>query len=145
MGKYFLKYPKSHVRIARKLRRDMTEAERKLWSVFRNNQLGVHFRRQVPFGSYVLDFLAIEPKLAIEVDGAQHYTLEGKVRDAKRDAYLRSRGIKVLRFLDTDVLRNREGVVRVICEEVQKALFEDDPTLPSPERGGGCLLSVPSL
>jgi len=122
MGKYFLKYPKSHVGLARKLRRDMTQSERRLWSVLRNNQLGVHFRRQVPFGPYILDFLAIELKLAIEVDGAQHYAPEGKAHDAERDAYLRSHGIKVLRFLDSDVLRDREGVVRVIYEEVQRAL-----------------------
>jgi len=100
----------------------MTQSERRLWSVLRNNQLGVHFRRQVPFGPYILDFLAIQLKLAIEVDGAQHYAPKGKAHDAERDAYLRSHGIKVLRFLDSDVLRDREGVVRVIYEEVQRAL-----------------------
>ena len=54
----------------------MAEAERKLWSLLRNNQLGVHFRRLVPFGPYILDFLAIKAQLAVELDGSQHYAPE---------------------------------------------------------------------
>lgn len=73
MSKYILKFPRSHVALARNLRREMTNAERKLWSLLRNNQVGVYFRRQVPFGPYILDFLLIKAKLVIELDGSQHY------------------------------------------------------------------------
>lgn len=114
-------YTKSLIPRARKLRRDMTDAEKKLWSLLRNNRLGAKFRRQVPYGRYILDFYCVKARLVIEVDGSQHYTLEGKRRDAKRDDYLRGDGLEVLRFLNDEVLSNEEGVEQVIYERVQVA------------------------
>ncbi len=107
-------YKKSLIPYARKLRREMTFAERKLWSHIRRHQLGVKFRRQVPFDKYILDFYCDELQLNIELDGGQHYSDEGKKNDEKRDQYLRSQNITVLRFSDRDVMTNIEGVVKVV-------------------------------
>jgi len=122
MPQHLPKYTKSLIPFARKLRRNMTDAERKLWSLLRNNRLGVKFRRQVPYGPYILDFYCVKARLVVELDGSQHYTPEGKRRDAKRDAYLRSDGLEVLRFLNDEVLSNEERVEQVIYEKVQDAL-----------------------
>ena len=116
------KYTSTLIPYARKLRRDMTKAEKKLWSLLRNNRLGVKFRRQVPYGPYILDFYCVKARLVIELDGSQHYIPEGRRRDAKRDAYLRGDGLEVLRFLNDEVFSNEEGVEQVIVERVQEAL-----------------------
>jgi very-short-patch-repair endonuclease len=100
----------------------MTDAERKLWSLLRNNRLGAKFRRQVPYDLYILDFYCVKVKLVIEVDGAQHFTAEGKRRDKIRDADSRRDGLEVLRFTNVDVLTNSEGVEQVIFETVEAAL-----------------------
>lgn len=120
MTKYFLKHRRSSIARARKLRREMTDAERKLWSLLRKKQLRVHFRKQVPFGPYILDFLSITGRVAIEVDGSQHFEEAHLERDAERDAYLRSQGLTVLRFSSVDVLKNTEGVWQRIEDEIQK-------------------------
>lgn len=122
MSKYFLQYSKSTLSRARKLRREMTEAERKLWCLLRNNQLGVHFRRQVPLGPYVLDFLCLPARLVVELDGSQHYHEKGLVLDAKRDAYLRAKELTVLRFNNREFLTNPTGVMQVIYEHIQKGM-----------------------
>ena len=122
MSKYFLEYPKSTLSRARKLRRDMTDAERKLWRLLRNNQLGIHFRRQVPFGPYVLDFLCLPAKLVVELDGSQHYRKKNVVSDSKRDAYLQAKGLKVLRFNNRELPTNSIGVVQSIYEHIQNRL-----------------------
>ena len=103
----------------------MTDAERKLWSLLRNNQLGVKFRRQVPYDLYILDFYCVKAKLVIEADGAQHFTADGKRRDKIRDADLRRDGLEVLRFTNADVFTNRTGVERVILEKVEAALMRN--------------------
>jgi len=118
----------------------MTDAERKLWSLLRNNRLGVKFRRQVPYDLYILDFYCVKARLVIEVDGSQHYTTDGKRRDGIRDADLRSDGLEVLRFTNADVLTNTEGVKQVIFEKVKVALKGNgDPLLPPPEGGSVCI------
>jgi len=122
MPQHLPKYTKSLIPFARKLRRDMTNAEKKFWSLLRNNGLGAKFRRQVPYGPYILDFYCVQAHLVIELDGSQHYTPEGRKKDAKRDAYLRSDGLEVLRFLNDEVLSNEEGVEQVIYERIQEAL-----------------------
>jgi adenine-specific DNA-methyltransferase len=92
---------------SRRLRRDSTDAERKLWSVLRNGQMnGLKFRRQVEIDGYIADFLCPEKRLIIEVDGGQH-TPE---RDARRTAYLESQGFSILRFWNNEVLENLDGV-----------------------------------
>ena len=112
---------------ARRLRRDATEAEKTLWSYLRNRGFeGLKFRRQVPFGAYVLDFFCEELRLVIELDGGQHADSE---RDAKRARYLESQGLRVVRFWNNDVLENTEGVL-----ESLKGLIANHPS-PSGEGG----------
>ena len=115
---------------ARKLRRNMTDAERRLWSRLRAHQLGVHFRRQVPLERYVLDFVCFQARLVIEVDGGQHADSDA---DKQRDAWLMERGFRVLRFWNNDVLGNTEGVLEVVV----RALGEAPPPQPSPVKGEG--------
>jgi len=93
----------------------MTDAEILLWSKIKGKQLkGVQFYRQKIIGRYIVDFYCATAKLVIEVDGGQHYTDDGRTRDAIRDAYMKCLGLKVLRFSDIDVLTNIEGVVEHI-------------------------------
>lgn len=122
MMKYLFKYQTSNIPRARKLRRDMTNAERKPWSLLRRDRCGVYFRRQVPFGPYILDFCSIKIKLVVELDGGQHFVEKGIVADRKRDAALRKQGLAVLRFTDREVLTNTDGVMHAIYEQIQKRL-----------------------
>jgi crossover junction endodeoxyribonuclease RuvC/BirA family biotin operon repressor/biotin-[acetyl-CoA-carboxylase] ligase len=99
-------------RNAIQLRKDLTPAERKLWSRIRNDQLDVTFRRQHAVGNYILDFCAPRRKLIIELDGSQH--LEQKEYDEERTKYLVSQGYRVLRFWNNDVMNNIDSVLTVI-------------------------------
>jgi very-short-patch-repair endonuclease len=100
---------------ARRLRKDMTEAERLLWSKIRRKQLrDVQFYRQKIIGNYIVDFYCSQPKLVIELDGGQHYSSEGMKKDSVRDLYLSGKGLTVLRFSDIDVLKNIDGVLETI-------------------------------
>ncbi|HEY4343897.1 MAG TPA: endonuclease domain-containing protein [Parvibaculum sp.] len=98
---------------ARALRRDQTDAERKLWSILRRNTLGHSFRRQHPIGKFIVDFICLDQKLIIEADGGQHDE-EQAAYDAARTAWLEERGYKVLRFWNNEILGNIEGVAEVI-------------------------------
>ena len=98
---------------AQTLRKNMTKEERRLWYEYLR-QYTHQFRRQVTFGHYILDFYCAAAKLAIELDGSQHYETDGQQYDEKRDAWLESQGIQVLRFSNTDVLQNLDGVCQVI-------------------------------
>jgi very-short-patch-repair endonuclease len=119
---------RKHVERCRNLRKNQTDAERKLWSVLRDRQLsGVKFRRQFSLGGYILDFYSPQHKLGIEADGSQHYEDEGRRRDEQRTKDLSSLGVQVLRFSDRDVLNNVEGVCRVIQE-----VLEDKKLNPPP-------------
>ena len=94
---------------ARTMRRIATDAERKLWFLLRDRRLdGIKFRRQVPFGPYILDFVCFERGLVVEVDGGQHAESES---DVKRDAYLRAEGFRTVRYWNTDVLKNPDGIL----------------------------------
>lgn len=98
-------------RLARKLRHDSTEAEKRLWKQLRNRQLaGIKFRRQCPVGPYVVDFLCYDLRLVIELDGGQH-TIE---TDARRTACLEAEGLRLLRFWNNEVLENMDGVLQTI-------------------------------
>ena len=97
---------------ARKLRHASTPAERILWSKIRLGQLeGQNFRRQHPIGTYVLDFYCPALGLAVELDGGQHGNPERSKTDKVRDAWLRGRGVQVLRFWNSDVFANLYGVL----------------------------------
>ncbi len=98
---------------ARRLRKNPTEAEKRLWDALRGRQIDRHrFRRQHPLGAYVVDFVCLAEKLVVEVDGGQH--AENLHADAERTAWLQSRGYRVLRFWNNDVLENMEGVAEAI-------------------------------
>jgi len=102
---------------AKSLRKSQTQAEHLLWRNLRARQLdGVKFRRQVPVGNYIVDFVSFEKKIVIELDGGQH--AETTARDAARDAWLQGRGYKVLRFWDNEIFQNMEGVLEVIRKNV---------------------------
>jgi very-short-patch-repair endonuclease len=101
---------------ARELRKKQTRAEELLWQLLRNRQLcGAKFRRQHQFGDYVCDFYGDEAKLVVECDGDPHDEPVRVERDAKRDAYLRSQGLKVLRFKNERVLNDSEKVLEEIA------------------------------
>ena len=103
------------------LHKNLTDAERKLWSKLRRKQLdGFLFYRQKVIGRYIVDFYCHQAKLVIEVDGGQHYTDVGIQKDSRRDSFLNSLGLHVLRFNDLDVLKNSEGVVSNIMEYLLK-------------------------
>jgi len=97
---------------ARKLRKEPTPAEQKLWSVLRNDQLGVSFRRQHAIGHYVPDFVCIKKKLIIELDGSQH--LEQEEYDKERTKFLESQGYKVIRFWNNTVINDMNAVIKSI-------------------------------
>lgn len=101
--------------LARQLRRRQTDLERKLWYALRDRRFHKHkFRRQQPIGPYVVDFVCFERGLIIELDGSQHAKPHNQVVDAKRTAFLQSRGFRVVRFWNLDFRKNREGVLETI-------------------------------
>ena len=113
----------------RYLRKNQTNAERKLWSLLRNRQLAkVKFRRQFPVDIYILDFYSLEYKLGIEADGGQHYSDKGKVKDELRTGKLARHGIQILRFSDLDILNNIEGVYAVILKTIEEKNEENTPS-----------------
>lgn len=98
----------------------MTEPEMRLWYFLRNELLGAKFRRQFSIRNFVLDFYCPRLKLGIEIDGDSHFTKVGSYKDRLRDAYLRDKGIRLLRFLNNDVMRNIEGVIEKINEQIAR-------------------------
>jgi len=103
--------------IARRLRRDSTDAERRLWAVLRDRRLaGYRFRRQHPVGDYIVDFACTKHGLIIEADGGQHADSEA---DERRTAFLRAEGWRVLRFWNNDILANPEGVLETILQALR--------------------------
>ena len=104
---------------ARRLRRRMTDAEKKLWQQLRDRRLaGLKFRRQYPCGSYYLDFYCPSKHLVVEIDGGQHYTQNGRKHDKIRNEYLGRAGMHVLRYSNKDVLSNLNGVLKDILKIV---------------------------
>lgn len=100
---------------ARRLRRDMTAAEAILWRDLRGRAPGgLKFRRQVPIGRYVVDFLCVEHRLIVELDGPSHDSIERKLHDAARDAELRRRGYRILRFANDVALTSGDLVLKEI-------------------------------
>ena len=119
----------------RNLRKNQTDAERKLWAILRSRQVsGVKFRRQFSIGRYILDFYSPEYKLGIEADGGQHYEDEGRERDELRMRELSRLGVQLLRFTDIEILSNIEGV----CEVIQMAIENKENISPhlNPLPGG---------
>ncbi len=97
----------------------MTDAERRLWRYLRLRQLDGHkFRRQVPIGPYIADFVCLKAMLVIEVDGGQH--AEAHAYDSRRDDFMRGQGYRILRFWNNDVLANMDGVWQTIVKEINQ-------------------------
>jgi very-short-patch-repair endonuclease len=97
----------------------MTDAERKLWSILRGRQIdGLKFRRQHPFENYILDFVCLEEKLVVEVDGGQHQNR--LTEDNIRSKVLEEAGFRVLRFWNHEVLLECEAVAEQILQEVSR-------------------------
>ena len=116
-----------YLRVPQRLRRNMTEAESKLWRALRLQQFsGFKFRRQHPLGNYVLDFVCLSAKVVIEVDGSQH--AEAVAVDEERSRFLEGAGFRVLRFWNNQVLGETEAVLIRIGEELERATA----TTPSP-------------
>jgi very-short-patch-repair endonuclease len=124
----------SRVPRARKLRREVTHAERRLWQHLRLLRTdGAHFRRQATIGPYFADFACHHLRMVIEVDGGQHGEAGGIERDARRTAYSEKQGYRVLRFWNNDVLSNVEGVMECVQAAVRDAAPPPTPD-PSPPR-----------
>ncbi len=126
---------------ARRMRREKSAAEQRLWQSLRDlNRHGYHFRQQAPIGPYIADFCDHNAKLIIEVDGAQHGEPEGEVSDRRRTRWLESHGYRVLRFWNHEVLTNFGGVeiavlvaLGVLLEDGQDGPKSLD-SIPSPQR-----------
>lgn len=125
---------------ARELRWKMTDAERVLWSMLRRKQLDrFRFRRQAPIGPYFADFLCLEARLIVEVDGAHHFQEENLWRDYSRAKWLESEGFRVIRFTNDEVFRSSADV----AQEIRRVLLECVATpLPAANRTRKCVPCV---
>ena len=111
---------------ARRLRKQSTDAEKSLWRLLRSRQLGGHkFRRQAPLGRYIVDFLCLERKLVIEIDGGMHQLRANA--DRARSKWLEERGYRVLRFWNNQVLLEPMAVQEAILDAL-----EEEGNVPSP-------------
>ena len=101
--------------LTRSLRRNATNAERRLWQGLRRKEVaGFRFRRQVPLGGCIADFASLDARLVIEVDGATHSTDEELARDAVREDALAAQGFAILRFTNDEVFHNLDGVLETV-------------------------------
>ena len=115
----------------------MTDAEQRLWRFLRRKQVsGFKFRRQHPFGDYIIDFVCLEAMLAIEVDGGQHTAQQAK--DTARTEYLKHAGFRVLRFWNNEVLNDIESVTAVIWRALQELDPTPIPAFPLKGKGPTC-------
>ena len=114
-----LTYNQNLKQLSRQLRDNMTDAERCLWAKIRMRQVkGYQFYRQKPIGDYIVDFFCPRAKLVVEVDGGGHFSNEKIEYDRIRDKYLKSLGLRVLRFTNAEVLKRIKGVVEKIVESM---------------------------
>jgi very-short-patch-repair endonuclease len=105
----------------RALRKDMSDAEWKLWQQIRRGQIeGYRFRRQHPIGPFIADFVCLEKRLIVEVDGGQHAEPDQIAHDARRTAWLDARGYHVIRCWTNEVSGNIDGVLDVIWKALQE-------------------------
>jgi very-short-patch-repair endonuclease len=116
------------IRFARELRRNSTDAERRIWSYLRAERLGGHvFRRQHPVCGYIADFYCHAARLVVELDGGQHCEPEAIVHDERRTKAMEADGIRVIRFSDYDALKDSDAVARTILREVERRLANRPP------------------
>lgn len=106
--------------LARKLRREMTDTERILWSELRGRRLGAHrFRRQHPIGPYVVDFVCLDKRFIVEIDGGHHSEPDQIAHDGRRTRWLEAAGYVVWRATNTEVFENTDGVAETILRELE--------------------------
>ncbi len=118
--------PKHHFERARSLRKQMTPPERKLWKYLKERQAGVKFRRQHPIGPYIVDFYSRDCGLVVEIDGKQHFEPQKQEYDKKRDDYLKSLGLEVLRISAHEVYKNINGVLKLIYFKSKQKVPKDE-------------------
>ena len=135
-------YNKSLKELSKGLRGNPTEAEQCLWARLRLKHLGYMFCRQKPIGDYIVDFYCHKARLVVEVDGGQHFTGDTTSNDRVRDEYMRSLGLTVLRFSNSDVLNNTDSVTETIYgvlgkmrEENSLNPCEKNPLIPPLRKG----------
>ena len=114
-----MRHDKKLTTLAQQLRKDMTKEERRLWYDYLS-KYPLRFRRQVACGHFIMDFYCAQAKLAVELDGSQHFMPDGMRQDAQRTEYLNEMGIEVLRFSNTDVLQNLHGVCECVDNKVKE-------------------------
>ncbi|MDR2014534.1 MAG: endonuclease domain-containing protein [Azoarcus sp.] len=144
-----IKYLRTLIPHARKLRREMTPQEKRLWYEFLAN-FSPRFQRQKPIDRFIADFYCYKAKLIVEIDGSQHFTESGLAYDAEREAILNSLGLRVIRFSNRDVNENFESVCNAILQFVQhsplrpqhpgdadRARFRHFAVGDDPQRGDG--------
>ena len=106
---------------AKKLRRGLTDVERKLWYALRNRRFqGYKFRRQQPIGPYIVDFICFESQLVIELDGGQHGLDDAIAYDLARTDFLKKDGFEILRFFNHEINANLDGVLDTIEQYVRR-------------------------
>lgn len=120
---------------ARELRKQQTHAEAILWSLLRNNQLGLKFRRQYTIGRLILDFYSHKLHLGIELDGSIHHQPDMHARDEYKTEMIEGQGITLLRFANDDVLVNATGTLERIMEVARKLDTHPHPQPLPPRRG----------
>ncbi len=136
--------------LARQLRKDMTDTDRFVWSKIRKKQFaGYRFRRQRPLGPFIVDFVCLEARLVLELDGGQHAVQQDE--DAARTRWLEEHGFRVLRFWNIDVFKEWESVEAVIVkalidtrDEPPTRLPQSPPPCPPPAKPGRLTLPSPN-
>src|SRR5574341_241093 len=119
-----------HLEFKRRLRSDMTGPEKRLWSRLQARQLmGIKFRRQHGIGLYIVDFYCPEQSLVIEVDGDSHADAEQIQKDQRRDRYLQSIGLRVVRYKNDDIMKNLDGVLEDLQTRVSSGSTSPTPSL----------------
>jgi very-short-patch-repair endonuclease len=113
-------YNRNLKEISKSLRSKQTEAERCLWKRLKLKHLGYVFYRQKPLGDYIVDFYCPKAKLVVELDGGQHFSTETAINDRVRDEQMLGLGLNVLRFSNSEVLKNTDKVVVKIREQLEK-------------------------
>ena len=109
--------------LSQQLRKNPTKEEARLWYQFLR-KYPLQFRRQVQFGSYIVDFYCAKAKIVVELDGSQHYEPKIQDYDAKRTCFLKEQGLKVLRYTNSDIALRFRQVCEAIDQEVRKQYSE---------------------
>jgi very-short-patch-repair endonuclease len=128
---------------ARKLRRGQTEEEKRLWFKLRENQAGgFKFRRQEPIGKYIVDFVNLEHKVVIENDGGIQQSPETRKNDRQRTRWIKSEGFKVIRFWNSSIMKDLDGVANKVTEKLGQRIH---PHLTHRGRGMTNLFEINSV